>query len=166
MRLHGWAIRQGWLEAELCSGPPQADKMSLLCCTVSETETCPAEICSQLDFGHGKTSSGRAQHAGKTLPLPQALPTQPGGTLTLGGSWAVCKHPGEEKMQPPAIAPRASCACQLHPITARLMVFALIKAPDPGAMSILKTKVLLTLRKSLKIYLVEHKALETERQGK
>lgn len=116
----------------------------------------------------GSSSWAHAGHstqdiAGKTPPLPQVLPSQPAGPLALGGGWAVCKHLGEEKMQPPAIDPRASCASQLHPITARLTVFALIKAPAPGAVSILKTKVLCTLRKNLKIYLVEDKTPETER---
>lgn len=41
---------------------------------------------------------------------------------------AVCKHPGEMKMQPPSAYPRASCASQVHPSTARLVVFAQIKA--------------------------------------
>lgn len=95
-----------------------------------------------------------AQHAGhhwQNATFAGALPTQPAGTLALGGAWAVPKHVGEEKMQPPARDARASSASQLRPITAKLMIFALIKAPAPGALSILKTNMLHTLRKSLKI---------------
>lgn len=68
-------------------------------------------------------------------------------------------------MQPPATHRSASRASQLHLITAQLMVFALIKAPTPGALSILKTKVLHAPRKSLNVYLVGGKPQKLKGEG-
>lgn len=98
--------------------------------------------------------------AGKTLPL---APSAAHAAARAGGE--VCGHLGQEKMQPPVTHHRASPASQLHPITAQLMVFALIKAPTPGALSILKTKVLRAPRESLNVYLVGDKPQKLKGEG-
>lgn len=89
-------------------------------------------------------------------PSSQGTPSPQGW---LGSLWAPRggENAGASNLSQGQLCP------QLCPITARLMVFALIKAPAPGALSISKTKGLRTLRKSLKICLVEDKTPETER---
>lgn len=147
---------------------------SLLGCTVPGKEICPAEICFPMDFGHLTLSSamlkaGSPGQAHRTLLAKHYLYPEhclssqgtPSPQGWLGSLWA----PREENAGGSSLFQGQLCT-QLCPITTRLMVFALIKAPGPGALSILKTKVLHMLRKSFRICLVEDKTPKTERWGK
>lgn len=89
------------------------------------------------------------------LELERCLSSQ--STPSSQGWWGSFWAPREEENAGGSNLSQGQLCPQLCPITARLMVFALIKAPGPGAPSILKTKVLCMLRKSLRICLVEDK---------
>lgn len=120
---------------------------SLLGCTVSGKESCLAEICSLMDFDHltlspamlKAGSPGQAQHTGqhwKHYSYPEhCLSSQ--GTPSLQGWLSSLWAPREENAGGSSLSQGQLCP-QLCPITARPMVFALIKAPGPGALSIFK----------------------------